>query len=280
MTVTDGYYTAQEIAQDIWQIGEPGGVYSYLIEGKSRAALIDAGYGFADIRRICGFITDKPTDVLLTHGHTDHYGGAFYFPYVYMNTADFPVYRAYEDVQKQLIVSKFRRDRAQAGLPDVWPADFDERKYMAMHIGEFRLLQDKQIMDLGGRELEMIALPGHTRGSMVILDRKSGLAFSGDSVSCSYWGFFSFSRPLHEYAENLERAAQIPVKGYYAAHYQVMFPPQITEDILKAIGQADPERDGHFRHPRTGQPARRHIGPCTCMDTVSRIYIVYDDAKM
>lgn len=280
MEITDGYYTAEEKEDGVWQIHEPGGVNSYLIEGGERAALVDAGYGFADIRRIIGLLTDKPVDVLLTHGHTDHYGGAYYFPYVYMNTVDFPVYRLYEETQKHLIVSKFRRDRKAAGLPPVWPEDFDEQQYMSMHIGAFRLLEDGQVLDLGGRQLVMMSLPGHTRGSMVVIDRQTGLAFSGDSVSSSYWGLFSFSLPLHEYARNLEKLTAVPVKGYYSAHYRPMFPPDIIRDILHAIDCVDPETDSGFRHPRTGQPGRKHVEPCTCMEEIRRIYIVYDDVKL
>ncbi len=41
---------------------------------------------------------------------------------------------------------------------------------------------DVGIIDLGGRELEAIALPGHTSGSMALLDQSSGMLFSGDPL--------------------------------------------------------------------------------------------------
>lgn len=54
-------------------------------------------------------------------------GGNYEFPTVYMNLMDVPTYLWYEATQKTLIVEKFKRDRSAAGLPPVWPDDFDEK---------------------------------------------------------------------------------------------------------------------------------------------------------
>lgn len=43
------------------------------------------------------------------------------FRWFYMNMMDVPTYLWYEATQKTLIVEKYKRDRAAAGLPDVWP---------------------------------------------------------------------------------------------------------------------------------------------------------------
>jgi glyoxylase-like metal-dependent hydrolase (beta-lactamase superfamily II) len=42
-------------------------------------------------------------------------------------------------------------------------------------------LKDGEIIDLGGRRLEVVFTPGHTPGSTTLVDRNAGYGFSGDS---------------------------------------------------------------------------------------------------
>ncbi len=44
-------------------------------------------------------------------------------------------------------------------------------------------LLDSCVFDLGGRYLEVIHIPGHTPGSVALLDREARLLFAGDTVS-------------------------------------------------------------------------------------------------
>ena len=69
-----------------------------------------------------------------------------------------------------MIVEKFKRDRSAAGLPPVWPDDFDEKAWGQQHTRHFEPLKNGQIFDLGGREEEIIFMPGHTKGSIVVFD--------------------------------------------------------------------------------------------------------------
>ena len=114
--MSDTYYKPLKIAENIYHIYEPGNVNTTLIIGEEKALLIDTGYGFGDLAAFVRTLTDKPLEVVLTHGHTDHCGGNYEFPTVYMNLMDVPTYLWYEATQKTLIVEKFKRDRSAAGL--------------------------------------------------------------------------------------------------------------------------------------------------------------------
>lgn len=144
----ENYYKPIKLAENIFHIYEPGNVYTTLIIGEEKALLIDTGYGFGDLAGFVRTLTDKPLEVVLTHGHTDHCGGNSQFPIVYMNMMDVPTYLWYEATQKTLIVEKFKRDRAAAGLPDVWPEDFDQEKWSAQHTRHFEPLKNGQILIL------------------------------------------------------------------------------------------------------------------------------------
>jgi glyoxylase-like metal-dependent hydrolase (beta-lactamase superfamily II) len=52
---------------------------------------------------------------------------------------------------------------------------------MPNYKGTVRYLEDGQILDLGGRSLEVVFTPAHTPGSTTFIDKTAGYGFSGDS---------------------------------------------------------------------------------------------------
>lgn len=119
----------------------------YLVEGNNRAVLLDAGTRITDLDKIVASITDKPVTLIATHIHPDHVGAANYFPEIFINPAD------------------------TVGVPQM----------MADYEGEIKFLKDAEIIDLGGRQLEVVFTPSHTQGSTTFIDKDAGYGFSGDS---------------------------------------------------------------------------------------------------
>lgn len=120
----------------------------YLVEGTNKAVLIDAGTKIADLDKIVASITKKPVMLVVTHVHPDHTGSSIdVFPEIYLNQADTML------------------------IPRMMPN----------YKGKVRFLKDGEIIDLGGRSLEVVFTPGHTPGSVTFIDKKAGYGFSGDS---------------------------------------------------------------------------------------------------
>jgi hydroxyacylglutathione hydrolase len=118
----------------------------YLVEGSEKAVLIDAGTKIADLDKIVASLTKKPVMLVVTHAHPDHTGSAIdYFPELHINPAD-------------------------AASP-----------FLANYKGKVRELKDGEIIDLGGRALDVVFTPAHTPGSTTFVDKKAGYGFSGDS---------------------------------------------------------------------------------------------------
>ena len=122
----------------------------YIIEGKDKAILLDAGTKIDDLDKIVAGITKKPVTLIATHVHPDHTGSAIhYFPEIWINAAD------------------------TVNVP----------MFMADYKGKINYLEDGQVFDLGGRRIEVIFTPGHTPGSATFFemesDRKWG--YSGDA---------------------------------------------------------------------------------------------------
>ena len=120
----------------------------YLVEGDEKAVLIDAGTQIKDLDKIVASITTRPVMLVATHVHPDHTGTAInYFPELYINRAD------------------------TVNIPQMMPN----------YKGELKFLKDNQIIDLGGRKLEVLFTPAHTPGSVTFIDKDAGYGFSGDA---------------------------------------------------------------------------------------------------
>ena len=84
--VTMPFYECQE---GIYEIDEFDCASIFVVVGEARALVIDTGIGIGDLKWLIeNRITDKPYDVVLTHNHVDHMGGAAWFDRVYIHPDD------------------------------------------------------------------------------------------------------------------------------------------------------------------------------------------------
>ena len=147
-------FTSWKYDEKTWFITASNGtLYLYLLEGDDYTLLIDTAYGFGNLREYVETLTDKPVLVALTHGHLDHIGGAAEWEKVYMHKnapVDMP------------------NDRNQFNLP--YP------DYERVFVGE------GDVIDLGGRRIEVIDITAHSNGSIALLDASHKLIFSGDEL--------------------------------------------------------------------------------------------------
>lgn len=166
-------YQITPISASTTHLADATGVASFLVQGKTKALLIDTGTGLGRLDEAVAGITALPLSVVLTHAHGDHAGGASLFDTVYLNEQDNTLLRHHNTLA-------MRMGYAQAMLPDceLTPADF------APDVSKATLpLTDGQIFDLGGITVEAIAVPGHTKGSMCMLIREERAILFGDACN-------------------------------------------------------------------------------------------------
>ena len=60
--------------------------------------------------------------------------------------------------------------------------DFAAKSMVADKPFKYGFLKDGEKIDLGGVELEVVAFPGHSPGSVAFLDRRDNVAFTGDEI--------------------------------------------------------------------------------------------------
>ena len=75
---------------------------------------------------------------------------------------------------------------------------------MRNYKGQIKYLNDGEVIDLGGREIEVIFTPGHTAGSTTFFDKARHYGFSGDAFgSTNLLVFINLSTEMYT-AERIE----------------------------------------------------------------------------
>lgn len=150
----------------------------YLVEGEKRAALVDSGMGVAqNLRQLVESLTDKPVDCILTHGHPDHAGAAPLFDQVYMNDGDVPLLPVSLSPERRLGDVEHSTNNDQEVMA------FCRANFVDCSKFAFENFENGAMFDLGGVTLEAVHVPGHTAGSMALLNRKENYVLLGDAVN-------------------------------------------------------------------------------------------------
>ena len=146
-------------------------------------------------------LTDKELIVVNSHFHPDHANGNHHFDTVYIGQADLPTFTT-NDVYFKLVDDIVRATcekypkAAQKLMPWV-------DKLIMTKKGETRYepLRDGDEIDLGGKKLIVKDFPGHTPGSITLLDPALRFIYAGDASDIDIWMFTNPDCSLHEYAE-------------------------------------------------------------------------------
>ena len=86
--------------------------------------------------------------------------------------------------------------------------------------GEIKYLKDGEVIDLGGRQIEVVFTPGHTPGSTTFMDKADGYGFSGDSFgSGNLLLTTNFSTLLITCQRVSEYMEKFHIKKLYPGHY-------------------------------------------------------------
>lgn len=166
--------TLQKLSTGVYSIDQEM-VRSFLILGDQRALLLDTGAQECDLLGLIRSVTALPLLVLHTHGDGDHTANDDLFSDIYAHPDEFPLLR-----------------RFRPGLK-----------------AQLHPITGASSFDLGGRILQVIETPGHTPGSICLLDRQNRILFSGDTVSYGPVFLFGDHRDIHIYRQTLAKLLEL-----------------------------------------------------------------------
>ena len=245
-------YELIRIDQDTWSI-EDDFVRFFLLKGTDKTILIDSGADMKHVKALARAIFAEsaaggklesvaageaaklseeeilkyqnedagaalPLELLNTHADGDHCFGNKEFDWFYMHEEDRTHYEKQYGKEANIVSVK-----------------------------------DGEVIDLGERPLEIIHIPGHTHGSIAILDINKRALFSGDSVQDGGIFMFGDHRNLDEYPASLMKLQELEEKFdvVYASHASLSLDPEAVGECFDACesvlhGEVEPEqRDVH-----------------------------------
>jgi glyoxylase-like metal-dependent hydrolase (beta-lactamase superfamily II) len=225
-----GWYEQTPVDSGLVRIGEPrvGELLSanlWWLRGSDRDIVVDAGLGVVDLREHIPRMFERDPLVLLTHSHLDHVGGAYAFRERAAHKAEATILA--EGVPASLygpeLYAKLGLDAGGEPIPELLIDDlphpgYDPRDYHIDPVILTRQLEDGDRVDLGGRTLTVLHLPGHSPGSIALLEEHSGMLFSGDVI---YDGHLIDNLPesdLPSYRHSLERLVHLDVAVVHPGH--------------------------------------------------------------
>lgn len=234
----------KQIRPNVHLIDDAGESTCYLICGSERALLVDSVNGMEDLHAIVRSLTDLPVTVVNTHGHCDHIYGNVYFDEAWLHPADLPIAKEH--------FGFFREEMDKRSLTPC----------------PFRALEVGQVFDLGGVQLEVVDLKGHTPGSIGLLDRDARLLYSGDGLNPHIWMQLDHSLPIAALKDTL-----IALKAQHGrdfdhiltGHAKDVRGAEIIDQLLKGCeallaGRTEQDQPYHYfggecrQHPITDVP--------------------------
>ncbi len=196
-TAPDAWLVTSSVGEKVWRIDDHGSDNMYLVAGTEKAMLIDTGFGRADIMKVVRTLTPLPVVVVNTHGHPDHVGGNPQFAEVHAHPADFEQIRFFSSQEQRANMGA----GAQVPEDQRWEPSPDQKPTTLIPV------EDGQVFDLGGRQLQVVAVPGHTPGGICLLDKDARLLISGDNNNTQEWMFLDQSTTMATYLKTLEALA-------------------------------------------------------------------------
>lgn len=236
--------THKEILPGIFHIGDGRGNFCTLLTGETGAILFDTMMGFDDLKSYVAGLTCFEPMVINSHCHFDHMGGNYQFDRVYMSEADFPLM----ELGHSRIPTLIKTLGADLSPMECCYTDWDR----------VSAIEPETVIDLGGRTVKVIALPGHTPGSIGLLCREDGLLLAGDALSPQYCIFFQESLPLEVSKQTIHGLWDVPFDHFLSSHFDLVFDKKIIhkfEACFDLIGkkrgmdyvyQILPEERGRF----------------------------------
>ena len=172
----------------------------FLIVGEE-AALVDSGYKDGEAARTCieyieSLAPLKLAYVVVTHPHPDHIGGC----------------RSITEITgAKVVIHPLAAGQAEQ-----------------QHLSADILVEDSDILDIGGISLEIIHTPGHTSGNICIHMKEEGILFTGDHIlGIGTTVIDVFDGDMAQYIDSLKKLLNRGIKLICPGHGPLIRQPEL-----------------------------------------------------
>ena len=247
------YYKTEQITENSWQISSAEMTNSQLIVGREKALLFDTGYGYGPLYETVRALTTLPLILVNSHGHLDHINGNHQFEGpAYIHEKDAALAREHSSAGKRkLNVESARKnvDRVTGEISDILPVGFDENAYINAKLPKFVFIKEGECFDLGGTVLEVLELPGHTKGSIGLWDAVGKNLYAGDAFGPFTWLFAKEASSLSVYRSSLKKAYSLKPERIFGGHEERPITMETLETYIEVAENPDFEHGMPWKPP-------------------------------
>jgi glyoxylase-like metal-dependent hydrolase (beta-lactamase superfamily II) len=197
------------------------------VRGSERDLVIDGGLGVRTAREVLPWMVGRDPLVVLTHAHCDHTGAAPEFEERLIHEAEADALREPEPWSLQLaVLDDGLRDAALALEPvhhdlliDALPSPYYvPERWRPSRASPTATVRGGESIDLGDRQLQVLHLPGHSPGSIGLLDEHDGVLFSGDAIYDGVLLDDLDGGDVGEYVTTIRALQELDVRTVHAGH--------------------------------------------------------------
>ena len=185
------------------------------VRGRDSDMIIDTGLGLRPLVEELTSLAERPVTAIMTHCHFDHSGGLHQFDRRCGHALEAAIMAAPTTANTVADIGYIRAETFSA-LP--WKG-FRYQDYQVRPAPLTHHIDEGDIIDLGDRMFRVFHLPGHSPGSVALLEEATGTLFSGDVV---YDGEL-LDNLYHSVPEQLEaslkRLMDLPIATVHGGHF-------------------------------------------------------------
>lgn len=228
------WFSHEVVGPDITRIWEPH-VHPYFrsnifhVRGRDVDLVIDAGMGLVPLRSALKLPRARPVLAVATHIHVDHVGSLSEFETRAGHRQEAAFFEAMAD--EHTLAHLFRAQLEAVGRSP--NGAWSPQRFQVRPAPLTRILDEGDRIETGDRSLCVLHLPGHSPGSIGLLDEGNGDFFAGDAI---YRGRLIDDLPgsdVQAYRKTMQRLLQIEVSRAYCGHGE-----PIDQNELRSIARA------------------------------------------
>jgi len=190
----------------------------YLVSGE-RPVLVDTGTGIYHdrlLKSVREIIGTRRADIILTHRHFDHIGGAS---------------RMSSDLESEVMMHHLDAPPVREGSASGTSADMFSQTIEPIDVID---IDDGHIIDTGDHNLTVIHTPGHSAGGICLYEETTGILISGDTVFASGVGRWDLpTGNMSMLIDSVRKLSELHIIDLYPGHG-----PCIRGDARRCIENA------------------------------------------
>jgi glyoxylase-like metal-dependent hydrolase (beta-lactamase superfamily II) len=227
--MSHNWFEITQLPSRIFQIREPGlgplhSSHSWLIIGNDKALLIDTCVGIVPLLPFVKSLTSLPIICILSHSHYDHIGGAHEFADRRMHPAEMEI--MCNPTAELTLWGGWLNIGSFNFLPT---PNYDFSNYAIKPAPPSALLYDGDEINLGGRQLQILHVPGHSPGLLAVYEPEIGALFSTDALYQGEMFFDLRGSDKTAARHSIRRLINLGAQILYPGHNAILQSDEIAE---------------------------------------------------